>query len=334
MSLDLSTRYLGLSLKNPVIVGACPLNYEIETAKGNEDAGAAAIVVPSLHSDRVEAEETGLAAVMDGPADGFAEALDYFPDTELTLGPHEHLERIRALKEALEIPIIASLSGSLDSDWETYVSLLTETEPDAMELNLGLVPADPELDACSVEERFLEVIARVKSNTNLPLAVKVPPWFTTLAHSAARIEATGVEGLVLFSRFQETWIDIDELKLHLEYARSSRAELPLRVRWLAILSAQRELDLAISGGVQTGNDVIAALMAGACAVQIVSEVLTKGPVRIQTMLQELSMWLEDSEYSAASELEGCMNIDSCPDPSYYLQLEPVKDLMRHWTHRR
>ncbi len=334
MTLDLSTQYMGLTLKNPLIVGACPLNYELDTAKENEDAGAAAIVVPSLYSDRVEAEETGLAAVMDGPADGFAEALDYFPDTGLTLGPHEHLERIRLLKEALEIPIIASLSGTLDSDWETYVSLLAESMPDAMELNLGLVPADPALDASSVEARYVEVIARVKSYTKLPLAVKVPPWLTTLAHSASRIEATGAEGLVLFSRFQETWIDIDELELRLEYAPSSRADLPLRLRWLAILSAQRELDLAISGGIQTGADMIATLMAGACAVQTVSEVLAKGSSRIRAMLEELTVWLDESEYTAISELEGCMNIDSCPDPSYYLQLESVRNLMRQWAHRR
>ncbi len=334
MNMDLSTRYLGLSLKNPLIVGACPLNYELGTARRNEDAGAAAIVVPSLHSDRLEAEETGLAAVMDGPAGGFAEALDYFPDTELALGPHEHLERVRMLKEALEIPVIASLSGSLDSDWETYACLLAETGPDAIELNLGLVPADPELDACSVEDRFFDVVARVKSHANVPLAVKLPPWFTTLAHSAFRLEKIGVDGLVLFSRFQETWIDIDELELRLEYAKSSRADLPLRMRWLAILSSQRELDLAISGGVQTGLDAIAALMAGASAVQIVSEVLLKGSERIEAVLNELKTWLEESEYTAVNELEGCMNVDRCPDPSFYLQLEPVKDLMRHWAHRR
>ena len=185
-----------------------------------------------------------------------------------------------------------------------------------------------------MEERFVTVVARVKSSANIPLAVKLPPWFTTLAHSASRLERTGIEGLVLFSRFQETWIDIDELKLHLEYAQSSRADLPLRTRWLAILSAQRELDLAISGGVQSGTDSVSALMAGASAVQIVSEVLDKGPSRIGALLTELTNWLADSDYTAIAELQGCMNIDRCPGPAYYLQHEPVKDLMRHWGHRR
>ncbi len=333
MSVDPSTRYLGLALKNPLIVGACPLNYELDTARRNEDAGAAAIVVPSLHSDRLEAEETGLAAVMDGPAGGFAEALDYFPDTDLALGPHEHLERIRGIKEALEIPVIASLSGSLDSDWESYAELVAETGADAMELNLGLVPAEPAHDACSVEERFVDVVSRVKTHANLPLAVKLPPWFTTLAHTALRLEKVDIDGLVLFSRFQETWIDIDELKLRLDYAQSSRADLPLRTRWLAILSSQRRLDLAISGGIQTGHDAIAALMAGASAVQVVTEILNKGASRIGSLLQELHHWLENAEYRSVRELVGCMNVDHCPDPSAYLQLEPVKDLMRHWMHR-
>ncbi len=334
MSPDLSARYMGLTLANPLIVGACPLNYELDSARANEDAGAAAIVVPSLHSERLEAEAAGLAAVMEGPAGSFAEALDYFPDTELALGPHEHLERIRALKEALDIPVIASLTGTVDSDWEAYAGLLAETGPDAMELNLGLVPADPLLDAASVEKRLADVVARVKASADRPLAVKLPPWFTSLANFAARLEATGVEGLVLFSRFQQTWIDADELELRLEYASSSRADLPLRMRWLAILSAQRQLDLAISGGLQTGLDAITALMAGASAVQIVSEVLGKGPSRVRGVPQELTQWLEESEYTAVSELVGCMNVDRCPDPAYYLQHEPVRDLTRHWAHRR
>ena len=334
MTPDLSTPYLGLTLKNPLIVGACPINYELDTARRSEEAGAAAIVVPSLHGNRIEAEETGIAAVMDGPAGGFAEALDYFPDTELTLGPHEHLERIKALKDTLEIPVIASLTGSVDSDWETYAGLLAETGADAMELNIGLVPADPSLDAASVEDQIADVVARVKAAAKLPLAVKLPHWFTTLANFSARLENTGVDGLILFSRFQEAWIDTDELDLRLEYARSSRNDLPLRMRWLAILSSQRKLDLAISGGVQTGADAIASLMAGASAVQMVTEILTKGASRIAGVLDEVTNWLEESEYTAISELEGCMNVDRCPDPAYYLQLEPVKDLMRHWGHRR
>jgi dihydroorotate dehydrogenase (fumarate) len=333
MSLDLSTQYLGLTLKNPLVVGACPVNYELDGARRNEDAGAAAIVVPSLHSDRLEAEETGLAAVMDGPAHGFAEALDFFPDTELVLGPHEHLERTMALKECLGIPVIASLSGSLDSDWGTYAGLLAETGADAIELNLGLVPADPTRGATSVEAQLVDVVSRVKANADLPLAIKLPPSFTTLANFAVQLENAGVSGLTLFSRFQETWIDTDELELRLEYAQSSRADLPLRIRWLAILSAQRRLDLAISGGVQTGNHVISALMAGASAVQIVSEVLSGGASRIRAVLDEVETWLTDCDYEAIAELEGCMNIDRCPDPAYYLLHEPVKELMRHWTHR-
>ena len=334
MSVDLSTRYLGLTLNNPLVVGACPLNYELDAARRNEDAGAGAIVVPSLHSDSLEAEETGLAAVMDGPADGFAEALEYFPDTDLVLGPHEHLERIVALKERLEIPVIASLSGALDGDWETYAGLLAQTGVDAVELNLGLVTADPTLSAALVEAELVDLVARVKASAALPLAVKLPPWFTTLANLAARLEAGGVSGLVLFSRFQEVWIDTDELELRLEYAPSSRADLPLRLRWLAILSAQRRLDLAISGGVQTGNDVVGALMAGASAVQMVSEVLRGGAARIRAVLSEMQTWLADSDYEAVAELKGCMNIERCPDPAYFLQHEPVRDLMRHWGHRR
>ncbi len=334
MKPDLSTQYLGLSLKNPLLVGACPLNYELDTARRNEEAGAAAIVVPSLHGNRLEAEEAGLAAVMDNPAETFAEALDYFPDTDLEFGPQEHLERVRALKEALEIPVIASLTGPIDSDWETYAGLLAETGADAVELNLGLVPADPALDAASVEQRMADVVARVKASAKLPLALKLPPWFTALAHFSARLETTGVDALVLFSRFQDAWIDPDELDLRLEYATSSHTDLPLRMRWLAILSAQRQLDLAISGGVQTGTDAITALMAGASAVQIVTQVLSRGAGGVQKVLGEMAEWLEESEYTAISELQGCMNISRCPDPAYYLQFEPVKDLTRHWSHRR
>ena len=230
--------------------------------------------------------------------------------------------------------MIASLSGSLDSDWDGYATMLAQTGVDAMELNLGLVPADPTQGADTVEATLVEVVGRVQARIQVPLAVKLPPWFTTLANFAAQLESTGVSGLVLFSRFQEIWIDADELELHLEYTQSSRADLPLRMRWLAILSAQRSLDLAISGGVETGKDAIVALMAGASSVQIVSQVLSGGPSRIQAMLDEVESWLGESEYTAVAELEGCMNIERCPDPAYYLQHEPVGDLMRNWAHRR
>jgi dihydroorotate dehydrogenase (fumarate) len=248
----------------------------------------------------------------------FAEALTFFPASDaFALGPYEYLEQLRKIKAAVAVPVIASLNGYSLGGWLEYAALMAEAGADALELNVYQLATDPDEGAAAVEQRTIDMVNAVRAAVKVPLAVKLSPFYTALGHFARRLDETGVNGLVLFNRFYQPEIDIEELQVRRALHLSHSSELPLRQRWLAILSGRVKASLAVSGGVHTVVDVIQSVMAGAHAVQMVSVLLQRGPGHLAVLRQELTRWLEEHEYDSLRQMQGSMNLASCPDPRAY-----------------
>lgn len=316
--MDLSTRYCGLRLAHPLVPGASPLADDLGMVRRLEDAGAPAIVMRSLFEEQVNREQTRTAHDLESHVDAFAEASSFFPKpTEFRLGPVEYLEQLRRIKAAVRVPVIASLNGVTPTGWLDYARLIEQAGADALELNVYYVAADPREDGAMVENRTVEIVGTVKRGVKIPIAVKLSPFFSSLSHFAARLEATGADALVMFNRFYQPDIDPETLEVRPELHLSESSELLLRLRWLAILSGQRKLDFAASGGVHETLDVVKAIMAGATSVQVVSSLLRKGPTHLTHLRDGLSHWLESHEYTSLAQLRGSMNLARCPDPASF-----------------
>jgi dihydroorotate dehydrogenase (fumarate) len=254
-SVDLSTRYLGLHLPHPFMPGASPMADDLGTVRRLEDAGAAAIVMHSLFEEQVEMEQGRTLYDIESNVNAFSEASSFFPrPADFPLGPDAYLNQIRLIKQAVQAPVIASLNGITASGWLEYARLIEQAGADALELNVFYVASNPEEDAASVERRTIDIIGEVKRAIRIPIAVKLSPYFSSLAHFAAEVEAAGADGMVVFNRFYQPDIDIAELDVRNSLRLSDSSELLLRLNWLAILSAQRKLDLAVTGGVHTPED--------------------------------------------------------------------------------
>jgi len=316
--MDLSTRYLGLDLSHPLMPGASPMVDDLDTVKRLEDAGASAIVMHSLFEEQIRREQVTAFRHTESHEQSFAEALSYFPANDaFALGPHEYLEQLRKIKQAVAVPVIASLNGYTLGGWLDYAKLMQEAGADALELNVYQLATDPEESAQATEERTIEMVRAVRGAVKVPLAVKLSPFYTALGHFTRRLDQAGVDGLVLFNRFYQPDIDIEELQVRRALRLSHSSELPLRLRWLAILSGKVKASLAVSGGVHTVVDVIQSVMTGAHAVQVVSALLQRGPDYLALLLQELTKWLEEHEYDSLRQMQGSMNLASCPDPRAY-----------------
>jgi dihydroorotate dehydrogenase (fumarate) len=314
--MDLSTSYLGLKLPHPFIAGAGPLSDTLDTARRVEDAGAAAIVMRSLFEEQLHREALATHSSTEPHADSFAEALSYFAEPEgFVIGPDEYLEQLRSLKQALDIPVLASLNGYTLGGWLQHARHLDEAGADALELNLYYVATDATESGEEIERRCIELVREVTTAISIPVAVKLSPFYTSLASFACNLEAAGANGFVLFNRFYEADIDIEELEISPKLELSNSRELRLRLRWLAILSGQLQSPaLAVTGGVHTATDAIKAVMAGASAVQMVSVLLERGPEYLSTVRDEVARWLEEKEYKCLDEMRGSMNVLHCPDP--------------------
>lgn len=316
--MDLSTRYLGLELSHPLMPGASPMVDDLDTVKRLEDAGASAIVMHSLFEEQIRREQVMAFVHTARHEQSFAEALSFFPASDaFALGPHEYLAQIGKIKRAVSVPVIASLNGYSLGGWLDYATLMQEAGADALELNVYQLATNPEESALAVEERTIEMVRAVRGAVKVPLAVKLSPFYTALGHFARRLDGAGVDGLVLFNRFYQPEIDIEELQVRRALHLSRSSELPLRQRWLAILSGRVKASLAVSGGVHTVVDVIQSVMAGAHAVQMVSALLQHGPGHLAVLRQELTRWLEEHEYDSLRQMQGSMNLSSCPDPRVY-----------------
>ena len=316
--MDLSTTYLGLRLPHPLMPGASPLVDDLDVVCRLEDAGAAALVVHSLFEEQFSQDTQALLHHLEIHEDAHPEARTYLPWPEtFSLGPNEYLEHLRRIKARVGIPVIASLNGTGPGRWLDYARSLEQAGADALELNIYYIPTDPQESPDAVEDRVLEALREVKSRVRIPVAVKLHPFYTSVAHLARRLVAAGADGLVLFNRFYEPDIDPEALEAAPTLALSSPVELRLRLQWTAILSGRVETSLALCGGVYDHLDAIKAVMAGAHAVQMVSALLREGPEHLRRVREAMEVWLRDHEYESLEQMQGSMNLARCPDPGAF-----------------
>lgn len=312
---SMQVNYLGLELDHPFMAGASAKAYTIDGVRQLEDGGASAIVLHSLYEEQLAAESMATHESIVTPAESFGEALSYLPTPDdFMLGPHEYLEHLRRAKQAVDVPVIASLNGTDAGVWLDYAAQVQEAGADAIELNLFEIVTDPEVTAHDVEEKKLALVRGVRSRTGLPIAVKLSPFYASLPNFAARVIDAGATGIVLFNRFYEPDINTEELELVPHLALSSNAILYHRLRWLSILSGRVGCPLAISGGVHSEHDAIKAIMAGAHAVQIVSAAFLQGAQVYATIRDRVADWMDEHEYPSLVPMRGSMNIDRGPNP--------------------
>lgn len=328
--MDLSTTYLGLPLAHPLITGASPLVDDLDVVRRLEDAGAAAITMHSLFEEQITAEREATWRQLDTHAEGHAEATSYFPRTdEYRLGPDQYLEQIRRIKAAVAVPVIASLNGTTGRGWTEYATAMQQAGADALELNVYMVATDLQVAGDAVEQRVLDAVRLVRAAVTIPVAVKLSPFFSSIAHLAGRLDAAGAQGLVLFNRFYQPDIDIEHLEVVPQLKLSESSELLLRLRWLAILSGRVKASLACSGGVHTTTDVVKAIMAGSDAVQLVSVLLHEGPERLATLRADLERWMTEREYASVAQMRGSLSLGRCPDPAAFERGNYVK-ILQTW----
>lgn len=316
--MDLTTRYLGLELTHPLMPGASPLVDDLDNVKRLEDAGASAIVMRSLFEEQITRERFGTIRDMEIHADSYAEALSYFPEPEsYALGPDRYLEQVRKIKATVKVPVIGSLNGTSVSGWVQYARLIQQAGADALELNVYQVAASLWVPGETVEARIRDVVRAVKREVTIPVAVKLSPFFSSMAHVARQLDDLGVEGLVLFNRFYQPDLDPEELEVIPSLHLSDPSELLLRLRWLAILCGRVQASLSASGGVHGPRDVVKAIAAGADTVQVVSALLRHGPSHLAQLRKGLVEWMEEHEYASVSALRGCLSLQTCPDPGAF-----------------
>lgn len=330
MSPDLRSTYLSLELASPFVASASPLTGDLDTLKRLEEAGASAVVLPSLFEEQVEHEEVALHDTLELGAHSFGEALTYFPEIDdYNTGPGPYVERVAAAKEALSIPVIASLNGVTPGGWVRYADLLQQAGADAIELNVYAVETDPHASGASVEERTLRLVSRVRGVVTVPLAVKVGPYYTALGNVAQRLADARADGLVLFNRFLQPDIDLETLTVKPELHLSTREELRLPLRWIAILSGRVPLSLAATSGVQTAEDVVKLVLAGADAVMVASELLRRGPAVLRELTDGLATWLAEREYTSVEQAKGSMSQAACGNPHAFERAQYVRTLVEY-----
>ncbi len=327
---DLTTTYLGLKLKNPLVASASPLSKKVEGVKRLEDAGISAVVMYSLFEEQIVHESHALDHYLTRGSESFAEALTYFPDLErYNVGPESYLELIYRIKKAVEIPVIGSLNGISTGGWINYAKRIEEAGADALELNIYYVPTDPKLTSQELEGSYVQLVRDVRSQIKIPLAVKLSPYFTALPNLAAQLAEAGANGLVLFNRFYQPDLDIESLDVVPNLVLSTSDELRLPLRWVAILYGRIKADLALSSGVHTAKDVVKALMAGANVAMTTSELLAKGIGRATEILTDLNNWLDEFEYTSVQQMIGSMSQQAVAEPAAFERANYMKALMSY-----
>ena len=332
MTVDLSTRYLGLELASPLVASPSPLGHDLAMLRRLEDAGAAAVVLPSLFEEQIEHEAYEVHRVLEAGAESFGEALSYFPELEdYNAGPGPYLDHLSRAKEMLSIPVIGSLNGSSPGGWVRYAREMQDAGADALELNVYFVATDVSASSAEVEERYLELVRAVRAVVTIPVAVKVGPYFSSLANMAQRLVEAGADGLVLFNRFVQPSIDLETLGVVPEVHLSTSAELLLPLRWIAILRGRIEASLAGTTGVHSPEDVLKLLLAGADVTMTTSAILRDGPERLRELVIGLRALLEKGEYESVEQLKGSMSQASCPDPEAFERSQYMRALTSYVT---
>ena len=316
--MNLKTSYLGLQLAHPLMVGASPMANDMDMVRRLEDAGTSAITMPSMFEEQITREQNGTLYDLEAGSESFAEATSYFANvSEVRLGPDNYLDQIRKVKAAVKVPVIASLNGVTPSGWLEFARQIQDAGADALELNLYYLASNPLETAEAVERRQLEIVGMVKANVTIPLTVKLSPFFTSLAHFVKQLEGAGVNGVVLFNRFYQPDLDIENLEVEPSLNLSSPSPLRLRLRWLAMLYSQVGMNMAVSGGVHTGEGAIKATMAGATGIQMVSALLQHGPERLKAVREEMVKWMEEHEYESLDQMRGSLSLTKCPNPQAF-----------------
>jgi dihydroorotate dehydrogenase (fumarate) len=315
---DLSTTYLGLPLRNPLICSSSPLCQDLDSLRRMEDAGAAAVVLHSLFEEQIEREGEDLEHCLGHATESSAESLSCFPDMgEYNLGPDGYLEHIREARAILKIPVIASLNGATRGGWVRYARLMEEAGADALELNIYDLPTDPARSGAQVEQDVVDLVREVASGLRIPLAVKLSPFWSAPAHLARRLEDAGARGLVLFNRFYQPDFDLEELQVFPTLKLSQPDELLLRLHWVAILYGRVGADLAVTGGVHSANDVLKVLLAGGRVAMMTSALMRNGIDHLKYTLADLAFWVEDRGYDSVGQMRGSMSLLSVPDPTAF-----------------
>jgi dihydroorotate dehydrogenase (fumarate) len=316
--MKLATTYLGFELPHPLVPGAGPLADGLDTVRRLEDAEAPMIVLHSLFEEQIIREEVAVTRSVETPQESYAEALSYFPEPgDFNLGPDDYLDHIRRVKAAVSVPVVGSLNGTTEGGWLRYARLIEQAGADALELNLYEVAADPDEPGEAVEGRALAVVRKVRESVSIPLAVKLSPFFSSIANFAKRLDDAGVDGLILFNRFYQPDLDVEQLDVLRIIHLSDPSELLLRLRWLGMLSGRVRASLAATGGVHTALDAVKAVMAGAHAVQMVSALLRHGPSYLKVVRDDLACWLDEHGYESLAQMRGSMSLERCPDPKAY-----------------
>jgi dihydroorotate dehydrogenase (fumarate) len=325
--IDLTTKYLGLSLKNPLVVSASPLSAEVANIRRMEDAGASAVVLPSLFEEQIQVESNTLDHFLWQGTESFAESLTYMPDMAgYKLGPDGYLEHLRRTKQAVKIPVIGSLNGTSTSGWVGYAKKIEEAGADALELNIYFIPTDAEMSGGHVEQMYVDLVAQVKASIHIPVAVKIGAYFSSLPNTAKRLDQAGANALVLFNRFYQPDFDLENLEVVPNLLLSTSHELLLRLNWVAVLYGKVKADMAITGGVHSGLDVLKSMMAGASVAMMTSALLRNGIGHLATVQTELLKWMEEHEYESIQQMRGSMSQRSVADPSAFQRANYVKVL--------
>lgn len=324
---DLTSPFMGLTLRNPLVVSASPLSRRLDTVRRLENAGAAAIVLYSLFEEQITHESLELDHYLQVGTHSYAESLSFFPDMEsYNIGVEPYIEHLHQVKQATSIPIIGSLNGVSTGGWVEYARKMQDAGADALELNIYYVPADPNQTSVDLEEMYVALARDVIGQLGIPVTVKLSPFFTALPHLARHLTQAGARGLTLFNRFYQPDLDIEELsvKPHLELSTSSELRLPLR--WIAMLYGRVKADFALTTGVHSATDAIKGVMAGASAVMMASELLAHGPARLSEILADMERWMDEREYDSITQMRGSMSQRSVADPAAFERANYMKTL--------
>jgi dihydroorotate dehydrogenase (fumarate) len=328
--MDLTTSYLGLHLKNPLVPSASPLTRTVDSMKRLEDAGASAVVMHSVFEEQITHEAAELNHYLSSGTESFAEALSYLPEaSEYFLGPEEYVSQLAKAKKSLSIPVIASLNGVSAGGWIQYAKKFEEAGADAIELNVYYVAADPRMSGVDVEQLYVDVLKAVKSTVKIPLAIKLSPFFSSMSNMAKRLDDAGADGLVLFNRFYQPDVDIEALEVVPNVQLSSSRSIRLPLRWIGILFGKVKASLAATSGVHTAQDAIKLIMAGADVTMLCSSLLHNGPQHLKEVLTGLDRWMQEHEYVSVQQMRGSMSQKSVADPTAFERANYMKALNRY-----
>jgi dihydroorotate dehydrogenase (fumarate) len=325
---DLTTTYMGLRLKNPVVPSASPLSADLGNIKRMEDAGAGAVTLHSLFEEQIEATAEALSHYLERGTNFYQEALSYFPTLgEYRRAPDEYVEHIRKAKEAVDIPVIASLNGITPGGWVRYAKLFEEAGADAVELNVYFIPTSFSLMSYDVEDLYVKILKRVKEQVSIPVAMKLSPYFSALPHVASMLDAEGADALVLFNRFYQPDLDIEKLEVtpHLVLSRSAEMRLPLR--WVAILYGHIDASMALTTGIHTPEDVVKALMAGADVANACSALLKEGIGKVTELVSGLGIWMDEHEYESVQQMKGSLSQKAVAEPAAFERANYIETLL-------